>query len=415
MQLGDVANGQAAGFGTPLEGVRVLAAEQMQSLPYATQLLARLGAEVVKVEHPGRGESGRGSYPHMLDPEGRPVGATFLRNNLNKRSVALDLKHPEGRDLFLALVPRFDVVCENFKAGTMDRLGLGYDAVAERHPGAVYLSLSGFGSAAGSPYRSWPAYAAIVEAMSGIYEYRREPGRAPRANPVGALGDISSALFGTVGVLAALRQRDRTGLGQHVDVAMLDAVMAMTDIVTNLWSMGVHGSVEDEIGAIVDTFAAGDGHFVLQCVRPQHFIALAEVIGRPGWNDDPRFASPAGWVEHRDEVRAAIEAWAATRSRAEAAAALSAAGLAAGPCLTPAEVIADEHVAARDMLVAVPRTDGVDQPVLVPGNPVKLSKVAEGPETRVPWLGEHTDAVLAAELGLTDDDLARLRAEGAIG
>ncbi|HEX6167197.1 MAG TPA: CaiB/BaiF CoA-transferase family protein [Acidimicrobiales bacterium] len=415
MQLGDVANGQAAGFGTPLEGVRVLAAEQMQSLPYATQLLARLGAEVVKVEHPGRGESGRGSYPHMLDPEGRPVGATFLRNNLNKRSVALDLKHPEGRDLFLALVPRFDVVCENFKAGTMDRLGLGYDAVAERHPGAVYLSLSGFGSAAGSPYRSWPAYAAIVEAMSGIYEYRREPGRAPRANPVGALGDISSALFGTVGVLAALRQRDRTGLGQHVDVAMLDAVMAMTDIVTNLWSMGVHGSVEDEIGAIVDTFAAGDGHFVLQCVRPQHFIALAEVIGRPGWNDDPRFASPAGWVEHRDEVRAAIEAWAATRSRAEAAAALSAAGLAAGPCLTPAEVIADEHVAARDMLVAVPRTDGVDQPVLVPGNPVKLSKVAEGPETRVPWLGEHTEAVLAAELGLTDDDLARLRAEGAIG
>jgi formyl-CoA transferase len=415
MQLGDVANGQAAGFGTPLEGVRVLAAEQMQSLPYATQLLARLGAAVVKVEHPGRGESGRGSYPHMLDPAGRPVGATFLRNNLNKRSVALDLKHPEGRDLFLALVPRFDVVCENFKAGTMDRLGLGYEAVAERHPGAVYLSLSGFGSAAGSPYRSWPAYAAIVEAMSGIYEYRREPGRAPRANPVGALGDISSALFGAVGVLAALRQRDRTGQGQHVDVAMLDAVMAMTDIVTNLWSMGVHGSVEDEIGAIVDTFAAGDGHFVLQCVRPQHFTALAEVIGRPGWNDDPRFATPAGWVEHRDEVRAAIEAWAATRSRAEAAAALSAAGLAAGPCLTPAEVIADEHVAARDMLVAVPRSDGVDQPVLVPGNPVKMSKVAEGPETRVPWLGEHTDAVLEAELGLTDDDLARLRAEGVIG
>jgi crotonobetainyl-CoA:carnitine CoA-transferase CaiB-like acyl-CoA transferase len=415
MQLGDVANGQAAGFGTPLEGVRVLAAEQMQSLPYATQLLARLGAEVIKVEHPGRGESGRGSYPHMLDPEGRPVGATFLRNNLNKRSVALDLKHPEGRDVFLALVPRFDVVCENFKAGTMDRLGLGYDAVAERHPGAVYLSLSGFGSAAGSPYRTWPAYAAIVEAMSGIYEYRREPGRPPRANPVGALGDISSALFGTVGVLAALRHRDHTGQGQLVDVAMLDAVMAMTDIVTNLWSMGVHGSVEDEIGAIVDTFAAGDGHFVLQCVRPQHFTALAEVIGRPGWNDDPRFATPAGWVEHRDEVRAAIEAWAALRSRAEAAAALSAAGLAAGPCLTPAEVIADEHVAARDMLVAVPRTDGVDQPVLVPGNPVKLSKVAEGPETRVPWLGEHTDTVLAAELGLTDDDLARLRADGAIG
>ena len=176
MQLGDVVNGDAAHFGKPLDGVRVLAAEQMQALPYATQLLARLGADVVKVEHPGSGESGRGSFPHMLDPEGRKVGATFLRNNLGKRSVGLDLKHSEGRELFLALAGRFDVVCENFKAGTMDRLGLGYDAVAERHPAVVYLSLSGFGNTVDTPYRSWPAYAAIVEGMSGIYEYRREPG-----------------------------------------------------------------------------------------------------------------------------------------------------------------------------------------------------------------------------------------------
>ncbi len=414
MRLGEIVNGEAARFGRPLDGVRILAAEQMQSLPYATQLLARLGAEVVKVEHPDRGESGRGSYPHMPDPDGRPVGATFLRNNLNKRSVALDLKRPDGRELFLSLVPRFDVVCENFKAGTMDRLGLGYDAIAARHPGAVVLSLSGFGTTVDTPYRSWPAYASIVEGMSGIYEYRREPGRAPRANPVGALGDISSALFGTVGVLAALRHRDRTGEGQYVDVAMLDAVLAMTDIVTNLWSMGVHGPVEDEIKAIVDTFAAGDGYFVLQCVRPQHYTALAEVIGKPEWNDDPRFADASGWTEHRAEARAAVEAWAAPLTKVEAAAALSAAGLAAGPCLTPAEVIDDDHVAARNMLVSVPRTDGGDQPVLVPGNPVKMSKVAEGPESRVPWLGEHTDEVLAAELGLGEDDLARLRSEGVI-
>jgi crotonobetainyl-CoA:carnitine CoA-transferase CaiB-like acyl-CoA transferase len=415
MHLGDVANPEAAPFGKPLDGVRVLAAEQMQALPYATQLLARLGADVVKVEHPGTGESGRGAFPHMLDPEGRKVGATFLRNNLGKRSVALDLKHPEGRELFLTLAGRFDVVCENFKAGTMDRLGLGYEVVADRHPAVVYLSLSGFGNTGDTPYRSWPAYAAIVEGMSGIYEYRREAGRNPRANPVGALGDISSALFGTVGVLAALRHRDRTGRGQRVDVAMLDAVMAMTDIVTNLWSMGVHGPVETEIQAIVDTFAAGDGFFVLQAVRPQHFVALAEVIGRPDWNDDPRFSASAGWVDHADEVRAAIEAWAASRSKVEAAAALSAAGLAAGPCLTPPEVIADPHVAARDMLVEVPRSDGVAEPILVPGNPVKLSAMAEGPETRVPWLGEHTDAVLAAELGLDDAERARLREAGVIG
>jgi crotonobetainyl-CoA:carnitine CoA-transferase CaiB-like acyl-CoA transferase len=418
MQLGDVVNGDAAPYGRPLDGVRVLAAEQMQALPYATQLLARLGADVVKIEHPGSGESGRGSFPHMVDPDGRTVGATFLRNNLNKRSVAIDLKRPEGRELFLSLVPGFDVVCENFKAGTMARLGLGYDVIAERHPAAIYLSLSGFGNTVETPYRDWPAYASIVEAMSGIYVYKREPGRGPRANPVGALGDISSALFGTIGVLAALRHRDRTGEGQQIDVAMFDAVMAMTDIVTNLWSMGIHGQVEDEIKAIVDTFAAGDGWFVLQCVRPQHFTALADVIGRPAWNDDPRFATSAGWVANIGEVRAAIEAWAAPMTRFEAAAALSAAGLAAGPCLTPPEVIADPHVAARNMLVETPRTDDPEDalgPILVPGNPVKMSRVAEGPETRVPWLGEHTAEVLAAELGLGEDDLAKLRAEGVVG
>ncbi len=211
MDLGEVANEGATGYGKPLDGVRILAAEQMQALPYATQLLARLGAEVVKVEHPTAGESGRGSYPAMVDPEGGRIGATFLRNNLNKRSVGIDLKQPEGRELFLQLVPRFDVVCENFKAGTMDRLGLGYEALAERHPRLIHLSLSGFGNGGNagdggngeaSPYQAWPAYASIVEAMSGIYEFRREPGRRPRANPVGALGDISSALFGAVGILA---------------------------------------------------------------------------------------------------------------------------------------------------------------------------------------------------------------------
>jgi formyl-CoA transferase len=414
MRLGEVANADAARFGKPLDGVRVLAAEQMQALPYATQLMARLGADVVKVEHPGTGETGRGSFPQMLDPDGRKIGATFLRNNLGKRSVAIDLKHPDGRELFLSLVPLFDVVCENFKAGTMDRLGLGYGQVAERHPGAVYLSLSGFGNVGDTPYRTRPAYASIVEAMSGIYEYRREPGRAPRANPVGALGDISSALFGTIGVLAALRHRDRTGRGQMVDVAMLDAVMAMTDIVTNLWSMGIHGTVESEIKAIVDTFAASDGYFVLQAVRPQHFVALAEVIGRPEWNEDPRFTASGGWIDNMDEVRRAVEGWAASRTKVEAAAALSAAGLASGPCLTPPEVIADPHVAARDMLVEVARTDDVDEPILVPGNPVKMSAVAEGPETRVPWLGEHTDEVLGAELGLVDADIAKLRAAGVI-
>ena len=159
----------------PLDGVRILAVEQMAALPFATQLLARLGAEVVKIEHPTTGDSGRGSHPAVTDPNGRPVGATFLRNNLNKQSLAIDLKHPEGVDLVLHLAQRFDVFGENFRAGTADRLGIGYEAVRATHPAVVYLSISGFGQDPASPYREMGAYAAIVEGMSGIYEYKRAP------------------------------------------------------------------------------------------------------------------------------------------------------------------------------------------------------------------------------------------------
>ncbi len=415
MQLGDVANADAIQYGKPLDGVRVLAAEQMQSLPYATQLLARLGAEVVKVEHPVNGESGRGSSPAMIDPEGRSVGATYLRNNLDKRSVGIDLRSPEGRDLFLSLVPRFDVIAENFKAGTMDRMGLGYETIAGIHPGAIYVSISGFGNTGGSPYREWPAYASVVEAMSGIYDWKSGPDEPPVTIPVGALGDISSALFAVIGILSALRHREHTGLGQYVDIAMLDATLAMTDVVTNFWSLGVRPEPDKALQVICEGFRASDGYVVVQIVREPQFEKLATLIGHPEWIDDPRFATRAGWGPHLESViRPAVEAWAITRTKLEAAQQLTEAGIVAGPSNRAPDVIADPHVAARHMLVEMPRTDGVDQPVLIPGNPVKLSKMAEGPETRVPWVGEHTAAVLAAELGLDADGVARLRARGVV-
>jgi formyl-CoA transferase len=412
MRVGDVGNADAAKYGKPLDGIRVLAAEQMQALPYATQLLARLGADVVKVEPPA-GESGRGSQPSMLDPSGRIVGATFLRNNLNKRSITLDLKSDAGRDIFLELVPGFDVVAENFKAGTMDRLGLGYDALAARHPGVVYVSVSGFG-ASGSPYGSWPAYASIVEAMSGIYEFLNPPGEPPRANPVGALGDISAALFATIGVMAALRHRDRTGEGQQVDIAMYDAAVAMTDIVMNLTSLGQPVQPFPK-HFILDTFRAADGWFVLQLVREHQFGPLADIVGRPEWKDDPRLATRQGWGEHlEDIIRPGVEAWSSSRSMVEASKELTAAGVAAGPCFHSSDVINDPHLERRRMIVEMDRVDGVDQPVLLPGNPVKLSKVAEGPETRVPWTGEHTRTVLADELGLSEKQLDALAEQGVI-
>lgn len=399
----------------PLAGVRILALEQMQALPYATQLLAHLGADVVKVEPPGTGDSGRGALPAMKDPAGRNVGATFLRNNLGKRSICVNLKDPRGRQLVLDLAKKFDVIAENSKAGSMDRLGLGYSDIAGVHPEGVYVSVSGFGNSVQTPYADWPAYAGIVEAMSGIYEMKRTGDQPPVMNPVGALGDISAALFATIGILAALRHRESTGRGQYVDIAMFDAVLAMTDIVTNFWSMGLSKGAMAPL--IMHGFRAKDGWFVLQVGRPAQFAKLVELVGHPEWASDPRFETRQGWIDRlEDTLRPAIEGWASGRTKMEACQALGAVGLAAGPCLEDEEVVRDPHVAARGMMIEIPRTDGVEQPVLTPGSPVRLSEVppsAAGP-VRPPWLGEHTASVLAAELGLSDAELSALKEAGVI-
>ncbi|MCU1429609.1 MAG: putative acyl-CoA transferase/carnitine dehydratase [Actinomycetia bacterium] len=414
MRVGDIANEGAVRYGKPLDGVRILALEQMQALPFATQLLARLGADVVKVEHPIEGESGRGALPAMIDRAGRRAGATFVRNNLDKRSLGIDLKQPDGQALVRRLAPQFDVFAENFKAGTLRKLGLGYDDIAKVHPSVVYLSVSGFGNTTESPYDAWPAYAPIAEAMSGLYEYKRVDDQPPLVGPAGALGDISSSLFGTIGVLAALRQRDRTGEGQYIDIAMYDAMISMSDLVVNFWSMGLRPGGLGPL-LIMDGFRASDGWFIVQVGREHQFERLAHIVGHPEWLDDERFATREGWRVHlEDVIRPAIESWAAGKTKLAASDELARAGIAAGPSNTAPDVINDPHVATRNMLVELARTDGVDEPVLIPGNPIKMSKSAEGPETEPPCIGEHTEAVLRAELGVTDTELANLRASGTI-
>ncbi|MBL7518139.1 CoA transferase, partial [Frankia sp. CNm7] len=349
----DAGPAEAHPAGGPLAGVRVLALEQVQAVPFATLLLARLGADVVKVE-PLAGESGRAARPAVTDAAGQPAGATFLRYNLGKRSIAVDLKSERGRDLVLDLAGSFDVLAENLGPGRAERLGLGYEAVAARNPRLVYLSVTGFGGGADSPYAAWPAYAAVAEAMSGIYEYSRRPHQPPVINPVGGLGDIGTGLFGVVGVLAALRHRDRTGLGQLVDVAMFDAMVAVCDIVANFWSLGLRAEPDTErrVPYILGAFRAQDGWCVVQVIREHQFPRLARLVGHPEWTSDERLATPWGWHDHwADVIRPALEAWAADRPMLAAAGALAGAGVTAAPCFRPEDLVADPHVAARRMLV----------------------------------------------------------------
>ena len=394
MEFAAEESGAVSAAGRPLEGVRVLAIEQMQALPYATQLLARMGADVVKIE-PLAGELGRASLPAMTDPDGRAVGATFLRNNLNKRSICIDLKQAEGRQLVLDLAPRFDIFAENFKAAAMDRMGLGYDEIVAVHPQVVYTFVSGFGNSVPSPYRDWPAFAPIVEAMSGVYEMKRTGDLPPVVSPVGALGDIGAALYTSIGILAALRDHDRTGDPHTLTFAMLDAVMAMTDIVTNYWSMGVDGG---DSGSVINHGSrAADGWFVMQAQRASMSSSVSLISsdipsGSP--TTVPRHHT-AGSNSSRRSSAPPSRNGPAGRSRLEVCEALSGAGVAAGACVRAEELVGDAHVNARHMLVGINRTDGVDQPVLVPGNPAVIVDRCEGGDRRIPWLGEHTHEVFA--------------------
>ena len=392
MQLGDIANARG--------GPAWQAARRVRSWPPSRSAVPPLRHPVPRpagwtgqVEHPGRGGGPGVSTPHMLDPDGRTVGATPAQQPRQAQRGPRP-EDPEGRDCSPPS-PRFDVVCENFKAGTTDRLGLGYDAIAARHPTRCTSRCRASATPANA-LPLWPAYAAIVEGMSGIYEYR--PTGRPPGQPGGRAGRHQLGAVRDGGVLAALRHRDRTGEGQHVDVAMLDAVVAMTDIVTNLWSMGcTPGRGRDQ------------GHrrhvrrrrrlLRLQGVRPQHHGA-------------GRGHRPAG-VERRAPFRRPRRLDRASgrsgppsrRGRRPQDQAGGGAGLSARPGRRPsysaAEVIADHHVAASGHAGGDPPADGVAQPILIPGNPVKMSDMAEGPEARVPWLGEHTGAVLADELGWT--------------
>jgi crotonobetainyl-CoA:carnitine CoA-transferase CaiB-like acyl-CoA transferase len=292
-------------------------------------------------------------------------------------------------------------------------LGLGYGDLAPLHPGLVYVSVSGFGSLAPSPYADWPAYAVVAEAMAGFYSFRPEPGRRPNIGVAGALGDIGAALFAAVGTLAALQGRARSGRGQRVDVAMFDAVLSIMDMVPFNASLGIDNSLAAWPG-ICSAFAARDGLFVMQIGREHHFERLAHAVGHPEWLADPRLATREGWRDRlEDVIRPAIEDWAKDKTKLESARVLAEQGIVAGPSFDAGDLARDPHVAAHEMVISVPRPDGAGE-VRISGNPIKLSGSPPRPPQRWPALGADTEAVLVGELGLSQAELARLRQDGVV-
>ena len=400
------ARGDLAG---PLDGVRVLEATTTWAGPMCGCILADFGADVVKVELPG-GEMARRAPP-MLPGTDPPVSFMHATVNRNKRSLTLDLRRPEGRDVFLRLAARADVVIENFRPGVMDGYGLGYDGVCAVRPDVVYVSISGFGQF--GPDADRAGYDPLAQAASGFLSLNGDPDGEPVKAPT-FLADDLGGLHGALATLAALRHRDQRGEGQRVDVSLLDAMLFQSTGYLTLGALGVDlprlGN-EFRIAAPARVYRCSDGSVMAGVLLDAHWRKLVALLERPELADDPRYATTVARIERRAEVDALFAAWLAEQTVAEALATLIGAGLPIAPVRSYAEAAADPHVRARDMLQDVAQQDGTTLPITGPA--AKLSRTPLQVRTGAPALGAHSDEVLR-EAGFDAATIAEFRKLGVV-
>ena len=391
---------------TPLQGITVLDLTRVLSGPYCTMLLADMGARVIKLEQPGKGDDTRGWGPPFLDGE----SAYFLSINRNKESVALDFKQPAGREVLERLIAKADVLVENFRPGTLARLGFDYAAVGPRHPRLIYCSISGFGQT--GPRRAEPGYDAIMQAEGGLMSITGAAGGPPFRLGV-AIADIVSGMFAAQGITAALVARERTGRGQAVDIAMLDSVAALLSYQAGIYF--ATGSAPSRMGnrhpTIVpyETFAASDGDFVIAVGNDEQWRRFCTVAAM---EPDERFATNRQRVTGYAELKPILDALLITRPRADWIARLTAAGVPSGSVRDLHEVFSDPQLAARDMIVEV------QHPLLgtlqTLGTPIKLSDTPGAIVAAPPTLGQHTESVLTGDLGFSSREVGDLRAKGVV-
>ena len=392
-----------------LEGFTVVDFTRVLSGPYCTMQLADMGARVIKIEQPGTGDDTRAWGPPFVHGE----SAYFLSVNRNKESLTLDLKHPAARRVLDPLLARADVLVENFRPGTMTRLGLGYEQLAERFPRLVYCAISGFGQT--GPRRTEAGYDAVVQAEGGLMSITGAPDGQPFRLGV-AIADIVSGMFAAQGVAFALLARARTGTGQLVDVGMLDATTALlTYQAGNYFATGeTPGRLGNRHPTIVpyETFEASDGDFVIAIGNDEQWRRFCRIAELDAMGADERFATNRARVANYDALRARIAARLKHETRDTWVARLRAGGVPCGSVRDIAEVLTDPHLAARDMIQQIEHA--VAGIVRVTGVPIKLSSTPGAVRTPPPLLGEHTDTILHEDAGLSAGEVRALRESGAV-
>lgn len=403
---------------SPLEGITVLACEQVLAGPYCTMLLAYQGAEVIKVEPPGKGDMAREYPPCFIGEDGNKHSLYFASLNMNKKSVSINLKDPRGRELMLRLVEKADVLVSNFRPKTMDRLGLGYETCSLKNPSLIYTTISGFGYpgvGGTSPYWSRPAFDIIAQAAGGLMGVTGKEGGQPTRAGI-SIGDISAGIFAALGTVGALLQREKTGRGQHVDVSMVDSVVALMGNAVCCYEPG--GLYSRPVGnrhpalTPFDSFVTKDGHVVIAAASERAWKALCRAMGRPDLITDERFLSNELRLENHRELKAIIEDWTQKFTTNEVIDMLTEEGCPAGPVNTISDLLTGAHTRARNMIV---QRDFWGKTANVIGSPIKYSESEEAPvKSRPPYLGEDTEHVLSSFLGLSREKIEKLRFENVI-
>jgi crotonobetainyl-CoA:carnitine CoA-transferase CaiB-like acyl-CoA transferase len=403
-----------------LSHIRVLDLTRVLAGPWAAQVLADLGAEVIKIERPGSGDDTRAWGPPFLkDAEGRDTSeaAYYLTANRNKQSVTVDFTQPEGQRLVRELAAQCDVVLENFKVGGLAAYGLDYAALKAVNPRLIYCSITGFGQ--DGPYAKRAGYDFMIQGLGGLMSLTGRPEGEEGAGPmkVGvALTDILTGLYATVGVLAALNHREQTGIGQHVDLALLDVQVAcLANQAMNFLTSGVPprrlGNAHPNIVPYQD-FPSADGDFLLAVGNDSQFRKFCEVAGQREWADDSRFISNKARVANRDVLIPLIRQATVFKTTAEWISALEQAGVPCGPINNLAEVFADAQVQARGLRIDMPNSLGGTTPQVA--SPLRLSATPVEYRNAPPLLGEHTDTVLQRLLQLSAEQIAALRQGGVL-